>query len=125
MYLALKHLHLTFVVLSLLIFLVRGVLLFMNSSMLHKKLLKIAPHIINTIMLVSGIVLAVHLGMKPGEQPWLMAKIIGLVVFIILGVGAFKVSKPLGQKILWIDALVVFAYIISVAITKSPMGFFG
>jgi uncharacterized membrane protein SirB2 len=124
-YLALKHLHLTFVVLSLLIFLVRGVLLFMNSSMLHKKLLKIAPHIINTIMLVSGIVLAVHLGMKPGEQPWLMAKIIGLVVFIILGVGAFKVSKPLVQKILWIDALVVFAYIISVAITKSPMGFFG
>lgn len=123
MYLALKHLHLTFVALSLLIFVVRGLWLFMHSSMLDKKLFKIAPHIINTVMLVSGIILAVHLGMKPGEHTWLMAKIIGLVVFIIVGVGAFKVSHPLAQKILWIDALVVFAYIVSVAITKSPMGF--
>lgn len=125
MYLALKHLHLTFVVLSLLIFFVRGVWLFINSPMLNKKLVKIAPHVINTIMLVSGVVLAVHLGMKPGAHPWLMAKIIGLVVFIILGVGAFKVRHRLLQKILWLDALVVFAYIISVAITKNPMGFIG
>ncbi|AQT59267.1 SirB2 family protein [Cellvibrio sp. PSBB023] len=125
MYIALKHLHLTFVALALLIFFVRGVLLFINSPLLNKKLLKIAPHIINTIMLVSGILLAVSLGMKPGEHPWLMAKLIGLVVFIILGVGAFKVRNVLLQKILWVDALVVFAYIVSVAITKSPMGFLG
>lgn len=125
MYIALKHLHLTFVALALLIFFVRGVLLFIHSPLLNKKLLKIAPHIINTIMLVSGILLAVSLGMKPGEHPWLMAKLIGLVVFIILGVGAFKVRNVLLQKILWVDALVVFAYIVSVAITKSPMGFLG
>jgi uncharacterized membrane protein SirB2 len=110
-------------VLSLLVFVLRGVWLFINSSMLDKKLFKIAPHIINTIMLLSGIVLAVHLGMKPGEHAWLMAKIIGLIVFIILGVGAFKVRHPLAQKILWVDALVVFAYIVSVALTKNPMGF--
>lgn len=125
MYIALKHLHLTFVVISLVIFFVRGILLFINSPLLAKKLIKIAPHIVNTIMLVSGIVLAVHLGMKPGEHPWIMAKIIGLIVFIILGVGAFKVRNRLLQKILWIDALVVFVYIVSVAITKSPMGFLG
>lgn len=125
MYIALKHLHLTFVALALLIFFVRGVLLFIHSPLLNKKLLKIAPHIINTIMLVSGILLAVSLGMKPGEHPWLMAKLIGLVIFIILGVGAFKVRNVLLQKILWVDALVVFAYIVSVAITKSPMGFLG
>jgi uncharacterized membrane protein SirB2 len=124
-YIALKHLHLTFVALALLIFFVRGVLLFIHSPLLNKKLLKIAPHIINTIMLVSGILLAVSLGMKPGEHPWLMAKLIGLVIFIILGVGAFKVRNVLLQKILWVDALVVFAYIVSVAITKSPMGFLG
>jgi uncharacterized membrane protein SirB2 len=124
-YIALKHLHLTFVVLSLLIFFVRGVLLFINSPLLTKKLIKIAPHIINTIMLVSGVVLAVSLGMKPGEHPWIMAKIIGLIVFVVLGVGAFKVRNRLLQKILWIDALVVFSYIVSVALTKSPMGFLG
>lgn len=125
MYIALKHLHLTFVVISLLIFFVRGVFLFINSPLLTKKIMKIAPHIINTIMLVSGVVLAVNLGMKPGEHPWIMAKIIGLIVFIVVGVGAFKVRNRLLQKILWIDALVVFGYIVSVAITKNPMGFLG
>lgn len=124
MYLALKHIHLTFVVLSLLAFFVRGAWLFMNSGMLDKKWVKILPHIISTILLVSGVVLAVHLGMKPGGHPWLMAKIIGLVVYIGLGVAAFKVPNPTASKLLWISALIVFAYIVSVAITRSPLGFF-
>lgn len=124
MYLALKHIHLTFVVLSLLAFFVRGIWLFMNSSMLGKKWVKILPHIISTILLVSGIVLAVHLSLSPGSQPWLMAKIVGLIIYIGLGVAAFKVPSPTVSKLLWVSALVVFAYIVSVAISKTPLGFF-
>jgi len=123
MYMLLKHIHLTFVALALLTFVVRGIWMFINSSMLDKKIVRIAPHIINTIMLLSGIILAVHLHLSPGNQPWLLAKIIGLVVYIVLGVAAFKLPSPLARKILWVDALIVFAYIVSVAITKSPMGF--
>jgi len=123
-YLALKHIHLTFVVLSLLAFFVRGIWLFMNSSMLSKKWVKILPHIISTILLVSGIVLAVHLSMSPGSQPWLIAKIIGLIAYIGLGVAAFKVPNPKARKLLWVSALIVFAYIVSVAISKNPLGFF-
>lgn len=124
MYLALKHIHLTFVVLSLLAFFIRGIWLFMNSSMLGKKWVKILPHIISTILLVSGLVLAIHLSMSPGSQPWLMAKIIGLIAYIGLGVAAFKVPNPTARKLLWVSALVVFAYIVSVAISKTPLGFF-
>ena len=125
MYLALKHLHLTFVALSLLAFVIRGIWLFMGSSMLTKKWVKILPHIISTVLLVSGIAVAVHLGMSPGSQPWLMAKIIGLIVYIGLGVAAFKAANPTTRKLCWVIALVVFAYIVSVAVTKSPAGFFG
>ena len=124
MYLALKHIHLTFVVLSLLAFFVRGIWLFINPSMLSKKWVKILPHVISTILLVSGIVLAVHLSMSPGSQPWLMAKIIGLIAYIGLGVAAFKVPNPNARKLHWISALIVFAYIVSVAISKNPLGFF-
>jgi len=124
-YLALKHLHLTFVALSLLAFFVRGIWLFTNSSMLSKKWVKILPHIISTILLVSGIALAVHLSLSPGSQPWLMAKIIGLIVYIGLGVAAFKVPNPNARKLLWVSALIVFAYIVCVAISKNPLGFFG
>jgi uncharacterized membrane protein SirB2 len=124
-YLALKHLHLTFVVLSLVAFFVRGIWLFAGSSMLKKKWVKILPHIISTILLVSGIAVAAHLGMSPGSQPWLMAKIIGLIVYIALGVAAFKVANPGARKALWVIALLVFAYIVSVAVTKTPLGFLG
>lgn len=123
MYLALKYIHLTFVVLSLLAFFVRGIWLFMNSSLLSKKWVKILPHVISIILLVSGIVLAVHLSMSPGSQPWLMAKIIGLIAYIGLGVAAFKVPNPNARKLLWISAFIVFACIVSVAISKNPLGF--
>lgn len=125
MYLALKHLHFTFVILSLLAFFIRGIWLFMGSSMLTKKWVKILPHIISLVLLASGIAVAVHLGVSPGNQPWLMAKIIGLIVYIALGVAAFKASNPVTRKACWVIALVVFAYIVSVAVTKSPFGFFG
>ncbi|HSC67430.1 MAG TPA: SirB2 family protein [Cellvibrio sp.] len=125
MYLALKHIHLTFVVLSLLAFFIRGLWLFTNSHMLAKKWVKILPHIISTVLLISGIVLAVHLSMSPGNQPWLIAKIVGLIVYIGLGVAAFKAPKPGARKLFWAGALLAFAYIVSVAITKNPLGFFG
>jgi uncharacterized membrane protein SirB2 len=124
-YLTLKHIHLAFVALSLLTFLVRGVWLFMRSSMLGKKWVKVLPHAINTILLVSGITLAVYSSMSPGNQPWLMAKIIGLIVYIGLGVAAFRVPGPVASKLLWVGALVAFAFIVSVAISKNPLGFFG
>jgi uncharacterized membrane protein SirB2 len=123
-YLALKHFHLTFVALSFVAFFVRGIWLFLNSSMLAKKWVRILPHIISTLLLVSGIALAVNLSMSPNSQPWLMAKIAGLIVYIGLGVAAFKVPNPSARKLLWLSALLVFAYIISAAITKDPLGFF-
>lgn len=125
MYLALKHLHLTFVALSLIFFVLRGIWLFLNSSLLAKKWAKILPHVISTLLLLSGVVLAVHLGLSPGSQPWLLAKIIALVVYIGLGVATFKVSNSNLSKTLWVSALVVFAYMVSVAITKNPLGFLG
>jgi uncharacterized membrane protein SirB2 len=123
-YLALKHLHLAFVGLSLIFFVLRGIWLFMGSNMLAKKWAKILPHILSTLLLISGIVLAVHLNMSPGNQPWLMAKIIALFVYIGLGVASFKVANAGLRKALWFSALVVFAYMVSVAITKNPLGFF-
>lgn len=125
MYLALKHLHLTFVALSLIFFVMRGLWLFTNSNLLAKKWAKILPHIISTLLLVSGIVLAVHLSMSPGGQPWLLAKIIALVIYIGLGVAAFKTRNVTMSKVFWVSALVVFAYMVSVALTRNPLGFLG
>ena len=125
MYHTLKHIHVAFVALSLLTFLVRGVWLFVDSAMLGERWVKLLPHVVNTILLASGIALAMYLSMSPGNQPWLMAKIVGLIAYVGLGVAAFRASGPTARKLLWTSALVAFAFIVSVAVRKTPLGFFG
>jgi len=124
-YLTLKHIHVAFVALSLLTFLVRGVWLFVDSAMLGERWVKLLPHVVNAILLASGIALAMYLSMSPGNQPWLMAKIVGLIAYVGLGVAAFRASGPTARKLLWTSALVAFAFIVSVAVRKTPLGFFG
>ena len=112
--------HLLTVVLSLAGFIFRGILMLNGSPMLKKKWLKIAPHVNDTILLVSAILLVRQTGLYPLEQPWLMAKIIGLLVYIGLGMMAFRFGKTRKQKLLaWMGAIAVFAYICGLAITKS------
>ena len=125
MYLTLKHIHVAFVALSLLTFLVRGVWLFIHSAMLGERWVKLLPHVVNTILLASGIALAMYLSMSPGNQPWLMVKIVGLIAYVGLGVAAFRASGPTAHKLLSTSALVAFAFIVSVAVRKTPLGFFG
>ena len=117
MYLMLKHIHMTMAALSFIGFFIRGIWMWRQSPWLHKKLVKILPHIIDTLLLISAFALADH--------PWLMTKIVLLVVYIVLGVIAFRNANPTVRKCSWIAALIVFIYIFSVAISKNPLGFFG
>lgn len=119
-----KHLHMTFALLTLISFFVRGIwMLLGKSSMLQKRWVKIAPHIIDTVLLVSAVVLAVLMSYSPTAHPWLMAKIVALLLYIGLGLVAFKHSRPAVRLTAWLAALAVFFYIVSVAFSKDPMGF--
>jgi uncharacterized membrane protein SirB2 len=123
MYLALKHLHMTLALLTFISFFIRGIWMWRSSLLLQKRLTKILPHIIDTLLLASALVLAYHLRLTPGENPWLLAKILALVVYIGLGVVAFKHHQAGVRKVTWLLALLVFAYIVAVAITKNPLVF--
>ncbi|QZA77226.1 SirB2 family protein [Deefgea tanakiae] len=121
-YLDIKHLHLSLITLSGVLFLLRGILMLKSSKALQMKTLRIAPHIIDTGLLISGVSLAVMLGLKPSEAPWIMAKLIALVVYIGFGTIAIKRGKTyLIRATAFIAALCTFGYMVSVAITKSPI----
>ncbi len=111
-----KHLHLTFVALSLIGFCLRGFWMLNNSDKLSKKWVRIAPHIIDTGLLASAIAMLVSYPLLPWQHPWLIAKIVALVLYIGLGSIAFK--KYSGAALF--AAIASFAYIASVAVTKSP-----
>ncbi|MBM5571706.1 MULTISPECIES: SirB2 family protein [Deefgea] len=121
-YLDIKHLHISLVTLSGVLFLLRGLLMLKSSKALQMKTLRIAPHIIDTGLLIAGVSLAVMLGLKPSETPWIMAKLIALIVYIGLGTIAIKRGKTLAIRAsAFVAALATFGYMIAVAVTKTPI----
>lgn len=120
-YLALKYVHVSCVVLSYSLFFVRGVWMMQDSAWLARRWVRIVPHVIDTVLLASAIAMAVVIQQYPFVAPWLTAKVIGLVVYIGLGMVALKRGRTKRMRIVaWIAAQVVFLYIIAVAILKRP-----
>jgi uncharacterized membrane protein SirB2 len=122
----LKHLHMLCAILSILLFVFRGSLKLQGSEMLRNKLLRIVPHVIDTVLLASAIGLAVLSAQYPFVQPWLTVKVIGLVIYIALGlmVMRFAQSQPV-RLVCFVLAILVFGYILAVARTRMPLPFFG
>jgi uncharacterized membrane protein SirB2 len=123
-YLAVKHLHITSVVLSGSLFLLRGIWMLRDSSMLTRRWTRILPHCIDTVLLGSALVLAMWSGQYPIAQPWLTAKLLGLVAYVALGTIALKRGRTRQVRFAaFIAALAVLAYIVSVAVTKRATVF--
>lgn len=121
-YFLLKHTHVTCVALSWLGFFVRGIWMMRGSPLLNARATRILPHVVDTILLASAIALAVLLRLNPLEQPWLAAKITGLIVYIVLGLFALRRGRTRAARIgFWIAAQGVFFYIVAVALTKNPL----
>ena len=116
----LKALHVITAVLSIAGFIVRGIWMMQSSPRLQQRWVKIAPHVNDTILLVSAIILVVLTAQYPGPVAWINAKIIGLLVYIVLGTIALKRGRTLQTRVIaWGLALVVFAYIAGVAFTRN------
>ncbi len=123
-FIILKNIHLTCIALTFILFSVRGFWMLTNSTKLQQKWVKIAPHIIDTCLLLSAISLAALLQISPLVHGWLMAKIIGLIVYIVLGTIALKRGKTKQVRATaLVLALLTFGYIVKVALTKSAIIF--
>ncbi|OWY39009.1 invasion protein [Xenophilus sp. AP218F] len=119
-YLILKHAHMGFAYLSILLFAARGGLMLGGKQhILALKPVRILPHVIDTLLLGCAIALVVMGGWPILHSPWLIAKIAGLIAYIALGSVALKYgrSKP-SRLIAFILALACVAYIVLVAKTK-------
>ena len=116
-----KIVHVASVIASYVLFSLRGAWMVRGSARLHERWVRIVPHVVDTVLLGSAITLAVMLRQYPLDAPWLTAKVIGLVVYIVLGTVALKRGRTRALRIgAWIAAQAVFFYIVGVAITKNP-----
>ena len=121
-----KTIHVGCALLSISLFFIRGLWMMSDSPWRRKRVIKILPHIVDTSLLVSAIVLVVQTAQYPLEQAWLLAKITALLVYIGLGLVALRFgrTKPI-RVTAWFFAMVTFMYIYNVAITRNPMPFIG
>ena len=120
----LKQLHLSTIALTLALFVLRGVWMMRESPRLHARWVRIVPHLNDTLLLASGISLAVLTRQYPLVNGWLSAKLFALILYIVLGTIALKRGQTQGQRIAaWIAALLVFCYMVAVAITRDPSPF--
>jgi uncharacterized membrane protein SirB2 len=122
MYTFIKIIHMSFAMISILGFLGRGILKINESPLVEKKLVKVLPHVIDTVLLASAIALVVMSEQYPWVEPWVGAKVLGLIVYIGLGVVVMRTAKTRQARIIaFALALVTAAYILMVASTKTIM----
>jgi uncharacterized membrane protein SirB2 len=123
-YLAIKYLHMTCAALSGSFFLLRGIWMLRDSTMLQQRWVRIVPHIVDTALLASALIMVFWSVQYPFVQPWLTAKVLGLIVYVMLGTVALKRGKTRAARG-WalVAALLTFAYIVMVAFTKQPLLF--
>jgi len=120
-YFFIKHLHVTAAALSLVFFIVRSYWSVTGSGKMQWRFVRIAPHVIDTVLLACGVWLAAMLG-AAALQPWILAKLIGLVLYIGVGTIAIKRGKtPASRGIAALLAIAIFMYIVGVAIRHNPL----
>lgn len=121
-YALLKMIHVGSIIVSYLLFFLRGVWLMQESAKLRQRWVKILPHVVDTILLTSAVALAMVIQQSPLSDSWLTAKVIGLLLYIGLGMIAMRFGKTRRVRIIaWMTAQCVFIYIVLVALTKSPV----
>ena len=121
-YYALKHLHMTFAASSGALFLLRGLWMLSGSARLQRRWVRIAPHVVDTLLLASAIGLVVWSGQYPWRAPWLAAKLLALLLYIGLGTLALKRGRtPRVRALAFGAALACFGYIVAVALAKHPL----
>jgi len=117
-----KEIHLFCAVVTFLGFVGRGILIMRRSALMRQRWLKIVPHVNDTMLFATAIYLAVQLNIAPWDTLWLGVKVLVVLLYIGLGMIVMRPSFSFNTRItLWFVELIVFGYIVSIALTKSPM----
>jgi len=116
-----KIIHVTAITLSISGFMVRVLLKLSDSPYQNRYWFKKLPHNIDILLLVSALTMVYLLGVNPLTTIWIAEKIVGLCLYILLGMVALRWGKTKRIKATAAGAaVIVFIYIIYVAHYKAP-----
>jgi uncharacterized membrane protein SirB2 len=123
MWTLIKHLHIALALLSFGGFMLRGGLMLMESRLLNRPLFRRGPHLVDSLLLASGVALAWQTQQYPFVNSyWLTAKMLALLAYIGFGMIALNYgrSRPLRLAALCV-AIGCGAYMIATALQHNPL----
>lgn len=113
--------HVVCVYLSLAGLVLRGYWMLTDSPLRQLKPAKILPHVVDTLLLLSALMLAVLTSQYPFAHDWLTAKLLALLAYIGLGLVAFRFGPSHTIRLLaFVAALLAFIYMLAVAYSRNP-----
>lgn len=119
-YADIRLLHIACASISIGLFVLRGALQLAGVAWRRWRVLRILPHANDTVLLAAAIALAAISHQYPWQQPWLGAKVVALLVYIVLGHMAFRSGATRAQQALAFGAaLATVGYIVLAAVSRS------
>lgn len=112
----LKNIHIVLALTSGIGFALRGFIRIVLQRSLGHRVWKIAPHIIDTLLLASGVALWITVGWP--ILSWLGVKLLLVLTYILLGIAAFKADAQSRASGLYVLALITFLCIAGLALHK-------
>lgn len=120
-YVYVRTLHIACAVASISGFFVRGMLMLNESPWLQRRFVRVAPHVVDTLLLASAVWLAWFLGQVPFVHGWITAKVGALLAYIVLGTVALKRGRTKAIRAgAYAAALASAGYIVWVALARDP-----
>jgi uncharacterized membrane protein SirB2 len=117
----LRLLHIAAVTISITLFVTRAGLSLAGAEMLQHRFLRVAPHVVDSVLLASAVLLTLILRQYPFADGWLTAKLIALVGYVILGSIAIRRGRtPAIRAVALVGALLTVAYIVGTALHHDP-----
>lgn len=112
----LKQIHVVCAALTFISFTVRVYWRHTDSNYLRSKAVRIGPHVIDFFLLLTGLTLAIRYYGAFYQQPWLLLKLLGIILYIILGSVALRLGKSARSRLAAaVGAWMVFIYIVVMA----------
>jgi len=116
-YSLLKYSHAGLAYLTILLFVGRFILFYFYPVLRRNRILKILPHVLDTLLLVFAILLCIHIAQYPLTDNWLTAKVVGLIAYIGFGTVAIKRAS----RRAFFTAIFIYLYVLGVAINHNPL----
>ena len=118
----LRFLHIAAALASGAGFTLRGAWMLVDSPRLGARWVRVVPHVVDTLLLVSALALVFASGQSPGALPWLNAKVVALLAYVGCGLFALRRGRKAVRVLCFVLALACYAYIVTTARTRDPQG---